>query len=96
MVFLRGKVVVVGDCCVGKSAICQVLSSDGGSYPKSYNSVSCLSIFKIKIKFLYKTLMTELLIKQIQLTDTDDTVELFLHDNSGKAIYFENCKETVD
>lgn len=40
--------------------------------------------------------MTELLIKQIQLTDTDDTVELFLHDNSGKAIYFENCKETVN
>ena len=60
--------------------------------------------------------MTDLIIKQIQLTDTNDTVvslklnnlkvkkiknlhlnffkELFLHDSSGKAIYFENCKET--
>lgn len=39
--------------------------------------------------------MTDLIIKQIQLTDNNDTVELFLHDNSGKAIYFDNCRETV-
>ncbi len=38
--------------------------------------------------------MTDLIIKQIPLTDTNDTVELFLYDNSGKAMYFENCKET--
>lgn len=78
MVFLRAKVVVIGDSCVGKSALCQVLGSDGGMYPKSYTS----------------TIMTDLIIKQIPLTDTNDTVELFLHDNSGKAMYFENCKET--
>ena len=39
--------------------------------------------------------MTDLIIKQVPLTDSNDTVELFLHDNSGKAMYFENCKETV-
>lgn len=39
--------------------------------------------------------MTDLIIKQIQLTENNDTIELFLHDNSGKGIYYENCKETV-
>lgn len=39
--------------------------------------------------------MTDLIIKQILLTESNDTVELFLHDSSGKAIYFEQCKETV-
>ncbi|CAF1030303.1 unnamed protein product [Brachionus calyciflorus] len=78
MVFLRGKVLVIGDTCVGKSSLCQVLSSDGGIYPKNYSS----------------TIMTELIIKQVQLTENNDTVELFLYDSSGKAIYFENCKET--
>ena len=27
MVFLRAKVIVIGDSCVGKSAICQVLGT---------------------------------------------------------------------
>lgn len=40
MVFLRAKVIVIGDNCVGKSAVCQVLGSDGGMYPKNYASVS--------------------------------------------------------
>lgn len=40
MVFLRAKVIVIGDYCVGKSSICQVLGSDGGMYPKNYSSVS--------------------------------------------------------
>jgi hypothetical protein len=39
--------------------------------------------------------MTDLIIKQIQLVDSGDTVELFLHDSSGKGIYFDHCKETV-
>lgn len=28
-----------GDSCVGKSAICQVLGSDGGMFPKNYSCV---------------------------------------------------------
>lgn len=40
MVFLRAKVIIIGDSCVGKSAICQVLGSDGGMYPKNYTSVT--------------------------------------------------------
>ncbi len=39
--------------------------------------------------------MTDLFIKQVHLTDSNDTVELFLHDSSGKALYFDNCKDTV-
>ena len=39
--------------------------------------------------------MTDLIIKQIALTDnSSDIVEMFILDNSGKALYFEHCKET--
>lgn len=33
---LRAKVVIVGDACVGKTAIVQMLKSGGHDYPKSY------------------------------------------------------------
>ncbi len=39
--------------------------------------------------------MTELFTKKIHLSETNDTVELFLFDSSGKSIYYENCKDTV-
>jgi hypothetical protein len=52
MVFLRAKVIVIGDSCVGKSAICQVLGSDGGMYPKNYTSVIHFKFnFSIKKSF---------------------------------------------
>jgi hypothetical protein len=40
----------IGDCATGKSAICQVLGSDGSMYPKTYSSVTnfCL-ILKLKL-----------------------------------------------
>lgn len=33
---LRAKVVVVGDACVGKTALMQMLKSGGHDYPKNY------------------------------------------------------------
>jgi hypothetical protein len=38
--------------------------------------------------------MADLVIKQIQSTDNNDTVEMFLYDSSGKAIYYDYVKET--
>lgn len=40
---LRCKVVVVGDATVGKTAILQVLKSNGHEYPKNYVMVSTLA-----------------------------------------------------
>lgn len=37
---LRAKVVVVGDACVGKTAVVQMFKSGGHDYPKNYIMVS--------------------------------------------------------
>ena len=42
LTILRCKVVLVGDACVGKSALTQVFHSGGGTYPKNYLMV-CIS-----------------------------------------------------
>lgn len=36
LLILRCKCVVVGDACVGKTAITQVFNSGGSTYPKNY------------------------------------------------------------
>jgi GTPase SAR1 family protein len=36
LLLLRAKVVVVGDACVGKTAITQMFNSGGHNYPKNY------------------------------------------------------------
>lgn len=40
LVILRCKVVLIGDACVGKSALVQVFESGGANYPKNYLMVS--------------------------------------------------------
>lgn len=40
ILMLRAKIVVVGDACVGKTALVQMLKSGGHDYPKSYIMVS--------------------------------------------------------
>ena len=40
LVILRCKCVVVGDACVGKTALTQVFHSGGSTYPKNYIMVS--------------------------------------------------------
>lgn len=36
LVILRCKLVVIGDACVGKTALTQVFHSGGSTYPKNY------------------------------------------------------------
>lgn len=48
---------ILGDCCVGKTALTQVFQSGGSTYPKNYlmvvfsfvSSLNCVSIMKIFI-----------------------------------------------
>lgn len=42
VLMLRAKVVVVGDACVGKTAVTQMLKSGGHDYPKNYIMVSTI------------------------------------------------------
>ena len=48
LIILRCKLVVVGDSCVGKTAITQVFQSDGATYPKNYMMV-CFNCFLFHI-----------------------------------------------
>jgi hypothetical protein len=41
-VILRCKVIILGDACVGKSALTQVFESGGSTYPKNYLMVGDL------------------------------------------------------
>ncbi|XP_049951674.1 intraflagellar transport protein 27 homolog [Schistocerca serialis cubense] len=68
---LRVKCAVVGDSTVGKTALMQMLLSEGRQFPKSYTM----------------TLGADLFVKQIPIPDTDDVVELYLYDSSGLEIY---------
>jgi GTPase SAR1 family protein len=43
LLILRCKCVVVGDACVGKTAITQVFNSGGSTYPKNYVMVCLLT-----------------------------------------------------
>ena len=68
---LRAKVSVIGESQVGKSALCQQLTSDGTNFPKNY----------------LMTVLMEVAVKSIQIPDTNDVVELYLCDCSGRDIY---------
>ena len=63
---------------MGKTAICHQLTSDGTDFPKNY----------------IVTQMSEILVKAIKIPDTNDIVELYLVDCSGKEVYQELLKES--
>ncbi|RLN90029.1 hypothetical protein BBJ28_00010217, partial [Nothophytophthora sp. Chile5] len=69
---LRCKVAVVGDATVGKTALLQVLKSNGHEYPKNYVMV---------------TSDVELSTKSIAIPDTNVVVELYLFDCAGQSIF---------
>jgi len=71
IVVLRCKLVLVGDACVGKSALTQVFSSGGATYPKNY----------------LMTGGAELAVKQVPLPDTNVVVELYIFDCAGQSIF---------
>ncbi|TRY62036.1 hypothetical protein TCAL_09521 [Tigriopus californicus] len=68
---LRAKVAVVGESKVGKTALCQQLASDGTNYPKNYLMTHGAGVH----------------VKAINIPDTNDCVEMYLLDSSGKELY---------
>ena len=68
---LRCKLVIVGDSCVGKTALTQVFTSGGSTYPKNY----------------LMTVGAEFSVKQVPIPDTDFVVELYIFDCAGQSIF---------
>lgn len=69
---LRARVAVVGEPQVGKTALCQQLSSaDGTNFPKNYLMTMCMDAH----------------VRSVNIPDTNDVVELYLADCSGREIY---------
>ena len=68
---LRAKLVVIGDCTVGKTSIVQQFINSGAGFPKNYSM----------------TLGGDVLSRTINIPDTSDAVELVMIDCSGRAVY---------
>jgi len=71
LTILRCKLVIIGDACVGKSALTQVFQSGGSTYPKNY----------------LMTIGAEFVVKQVPIPDTNFIVELFIYDCAGQSIF---------
>ena len=65
------QVAVVGESHVGKTSMCNQITSDGMNFPKNY----------------LLTHLMEIQVKSINIPDTNNIVELYLSDCSGKEIY---------
>jgi len=70
-------VAVVGDSRVGKTSLCQQLVSDGTNFPKNYLMTLCMDAH----------------VKSVNIPETNDQVELYLADCSGRDIYAEMLEE---
>lgn len=70
-VVLRCKLVILGDACVGKTALTQVFNSGGSTYPKNY----------------LMTTAAEFCVKQVPVPETNASVELYIHDCAGSSIF---------
>ncbi|KAE8611666.1 hypothetical protein XENTR_v10012551 [Xenopus tropicalis] len=79
MVKLSAKCIVAGDTTVGKSTLVQLFRSDGSHFPKNYSMTTSM----------------EVSVKNVQIPDTGDSVELFLCDSPGKAIFYEVTEKLV-
>eukprot|EP01116_Phalansterium_solitarium_P002606 TRINITY_DN12735_c0_g1_i1.p2 TRINITY_DN12735_c0_g1~~TRINITY_DN12735_c0_g1_i1.p2 ORF type:complete len:187 (+),score=73.22 TRINITY_DN12735_c0_g1_i1:149-709(+) len=68
---LRCKLIVLGDACVGKSALIQMFKSDGAVYPKNYTM----------------TIGCDLSQKATPIAEKKTTVEFYLFDIAGQELY---------
>merc|ERR1719198_886111 len=68
---LRCKLVILGDACVGKTALTQVFQSGGSTYPKNY----------------LMTTGADFCVKQVPIPDKNASVELYIHDCAGSSIF---------
>lgn len=73
MVKLRAKCIVAGDAAVGKSALTQLLRSDGAHFQKNYTM----------------TAGVEIVVKAVNIPDSSDSVELYLFDSAGKDVFMD-------
>ncbi|XP_061770364.1 intraflagellar transport protein 27 homolog [Nerophis ophidion] len=77
MVRLRARCLLVGDPAVGKSALSQMFHSDGTLFQKNYSM----------------TTGVELLIKSVNIPESNDSVELYIIDSAGKEALVETCEK---
>ena len=68
---LRAKLVIIGDCTVGKTSIVQQFINSGAGFPKNYSM----------------TLAGDVQSRTINIPDTSDAVELVIIDCSGRPVY---------
>ncbi|KAM4611764.1 intraflagellar transport protein 27 homolog [Polymixia lowei] len=77
MVKLRARCLLVGDAAVGKSALSQMFRSDGAHFQKNYSM----------------TTGVELLMKCVNIPETNDSVELYILDSAGRETFVEACEK---
>jgi transport family protein 27 len=89
-------VAIVGDATVGKTALLQVLKSNGHEYPKNYVMVRLqLASCELLVASIHphdgvcssQTSDVELSTKSIAIPDTNVVVELYLFDCAGQSIF---------
>ncbi|KAM5148603.1 intraflagellar transport protein 27 homolog [Mantella aurantiaca] len=73
MVKVSAKCIIAGDSTVGKSTLIQLFRSDGSHFQKNYTMTTTMDVIT----------------KIIQIPDSGDSVELFLCDSPGKAMFYE-------
>ncbi|XP_053324661.1 intraflagellar transport protein 27 homolog isoform X2 [Spea bombifrons] len=73
MVKLSAKCIVTGDSSVGKSALIQLFRSNGSHFLKNYTMTTSMDV----------------VMKTVLIPDTGDSVELFLCDTPGKAMFYD-------
>nr|XP_054362812.1 intraflagellar transport protein 27 homolog isoform X1 [Mirounga angustirostris]XP_054362813.1 intraflagellar transport protein 27 homolog isoform X1 [Mirounga angustirostris] len=73
MVKLAAKCILAGDPAVGKTALAQIFRSDGAHFQKNYTL----------------TTGVDLVVKTVPVSDTGDSVELFIFDSAGKELFSE-------
>jgi len=71
LVMLRCKLIILGDACVGKTALSQVFQFGSKSYPKNY----------------MMTIGADFGVKAIPFPEKNAVVELYIHDCAGQSIF---------
>ncbi|KAM4750082.1 intraflagellar transport protein 27 homolog [Anableps anableps] len=77
MVKLRARCLLVGDAAVGKSSLSHIFYSDGSLFQKNYSL----------------TTGVELVMKCINIPETNNSVELYILDSAGKETLVEGCEK---
>ena len=69
----------MGECQTGKTSMTQQLTTDGTHFPKNYLLTTCADVS----------------VKSINIPDTNDCVELYLLDCSGREMYGDMLRSKI-